>query len=103
MLFNYFNAREEKEFGQNLARVVLESFLTGSTGKTQKKKVEKSEALTNRLFGLVERFKAEHRLNFFKIAKLANAFKWALLEAECSPEFVDEMTKLLIIKLRQPG
>ena len=101
MVFNYFSAREEKEFGEHLAHVVTESFLVTGAGKN--KKIEKSEALTNRLLGLVEKYKAEHQLNFFKVAKLANAFKWRLLEAELAPEFVDELTKLLLIKLRQPG
>jgi tetratricopeptide (TPR) repeat protein len=39
------------------------------------------------------------KLNFFKRAKLANSFKWRLLEKGVEKELVDELTQALVIRL----
>ncbi|MGH7122313.1 MAG: tetratricopeptide repeat-containing sulfotransferase family protein, partial [Acetobacteraceae bacterium] len=42
-------------------------------------------------------------LNMFKRAKLANAFKWRLLEKGAEPEKVDELTQMLLLQLATNG
>ena len=39
------------------------------------------------------------KLNFFKRAKLANSFKWRLLEKGVEQELVDELTRALVLRL----
>lgn len=56
-------------------------------------------AALNEMFRQIEKFKTEHQMNFYKKAKLGNAFKWALLEAGYNTEVVDNLTKELLLKL----
>ena len=39
------------------------------------------------------------RLNFYKRAKLANSFKWKLLQNGVEPGVVDELTRMLLVRL----
>jgi hypothetical protein len=39
-----------------------------------------------------------HKLKIYKKAKLGNAFKWKRLDANYGLEFVDELTKVLLLK-----
>src|SRR6516165_7369879 len=39
------------------------------------------------------------RLNFFKRAKLANSFKWRLLEKGVEKQLVEELTQALVLRL----
>jgi hypothetical protein len=39
-----------------------------------------------------------HKLKIYKKAKLANAFKWKQPDANYGSEFVDELTKVLLLK-----
>lgn len=50
------------------------------------------------MFSQIQEFKMKHELNVYKKAKLGNAFKWKLLEADYDPVLVDELTKLLLLK-----
>ena len=43
------------------------------------------------------------KLNFFKRAKLANSFKWRLLEKGVEQELVDELTQALVMRLMGGG
>jgi len=56
----------------------------------------KTEARKDRTHDLVLReahdFARDNRLNVYTKARLANAFKWALLEAGYPKDFVDRMT-----------
>jgi hypothetical protein len=47
------------------------------------------------MFLKIKIFKLENKLNFYKKAKLCNAFKWQLLELNYVPTFVDERTKAM--------
>jgi hypothetical protein len=44
-------------------------------------------------------FSANHKLNFYKKAKLANTLKWNLKEAGYSEEFVRDVVGLVVVNL----
>lgn len=48
----------------------------------------------------VNKFGQTHSLNFYKKAKLGNAFKWAMLEKGYDAEYVDLLTKEVILALK---
>ena len=50
------------------------------------------------MYQQMARFKLEHKLNIYKKAQLGNAFKWALKDAGYDPEFVDQLTKNMMLK-----
>ena len=91
MVFDWFKARDVTEFGVTLADFLAERIPSKSPKKAP-------EALA-KLFAQVERFKESHKLNMYKKAKLANAFKWRLIDHGYTDEFIEEMTKELLLYL----
>ncbi len=63
------------------------------------KPMAKKQAVLDKMFVKIQLFKTNHKLNFYKKAKLWNAFKWKLLDANYDPEFVDELTKDADVKM----
>jgi hypothetical protein len=41
------------------------------------------------------------RLGMFRRAKLANSFKWRLLDSGTDPALVDELTRMLLVRLSE--
>ncbi|MDD5249702.1 MAG: hypothetical protein PHY45_11985 [Rhodocyclaceae bacterium] len=91
MIFDWFDAREASRFGTSLADFVVERIPSKSPKKAP-------EALA-KLFAQIERFKQTNRLNMYKKAKLGNAFKWKLRDYGYTDEFVDEITKEVLLHL----
>ena len=98
MIFNWFDANEADKFGVFLAELLIERTpVDDAIGKRSVTK--KHEAMLHQLGQHVARFKAEHKLNMYKKAKLGNAFKWKLREKGYDAEYVDQMTNWLMFKL----
>lgn len=91
MVFDWFDARAASEFGGSLADFVAERIPNQSPKKAP-------EALV-KLFAQIERFKQANKLNMYKKAKLGNAFKWKLIDRGYADEFVEEMTKEVLLRL----
>jgi tetratricopeptide (TPR) repeat protein len=90
MILSWFNAREATEVGAALADQLAPRAVSAPA--------KKSKALQEMLR------QSEHkvrplRLNFFKRAKLANSFKWRLLEHGIEAETADELTEMLVLHL----
>ncbi|MGE5468976.1 MAG: hypothetical protein ACM3Y9_16255 [Ignavibacteria bacterium] len=90
-MFDWFNAHAATEFGKSLAGFLADRIPTKHARKAP-------EALA-KLFAQVEQFKQTNRLNMYKKAKLANAFRWKLVDYGYQDEFVEEMTKELLLHL----
>ncbi len=91
MIFEWFNTEEVDTLADRLAhdlikRVPLASFDTGG-----KRSASQQGKLRDALVRQIQDFIGKQRLNIFKKARLANRFKWALIEAGYPREFVDEM------------
>lgn len=100
MAFSWFDAREASEFGTAAAdflaeRVAIEICMGAPSGSKEDKK--RMEALA-KLYARVEVFKIGHRLNFYKKAKLGNAFKWRLLDLGYPIEFVNQLTREILVR-----
>jgi tetratricopeptide (TPR) repeat protein len=103
MLLRLLQAREAVEVGVALADDVLVQ--TGRSGCIDAKgnnsalrRVELRRFL-DKFLTSVDRRAQPLRLNIFKRAKLANAFKWKLLERGVEPDIVDELTQALVLRL----
>ena len=95
-MFNWFDASEAQKFGTTLADFFIERVPTDSAGKKDKALAKKQEVI-NKMLLQIEIFKANNKLNLYKKAKLANAFKWKLLDAKFDTELVDELTKTVLV------
>lgn len=98
MAFKWLDASEAEKFGQALAQIFIAKVpvVIDSSKKTsiaeQFKAVEQANAQ-------IEQFKQNNKLNIYKKAKLGSAFKYELAAAGYKPEFVDQMTKAVLLKL----
>jgi hypothetical protein len=92
MIFNWFDAKKEINFGHQLA-----DFYIARAAKNQHeirgKVVErKQRELLSKLSLQIDQFKSTQSLNFYKKAQMGNAFKWRLLDAGLDSAHADELT-----------
>jgi tetratricopeptide (TPR) repeat protein len=99
MIFDWFNARDAAKIGTELAdQFAPKQISTDSIPGKQPASREPHDGLKT----ILVRADAEVpklRLNFYKKAKLANAFKWRLLENGVEPALADEVTQALLLHL----
>ena len=97
-MFDWIDTREAQAFGSQLATFFIEHVpLSDSKGKAQT--FSKKKEVLKKLFFKIDQFKAKNKLNFYKKAKFGNAFQWTLKDAGYDSEFVDELTKEILVKL----
>lgn len=96
-MFSWLDARDAQKFGITLAEFFLERIPLEKPNK-KSKSIEKKQEVLDTMFSQIQQFKMKHKLNIYQKAKLGNAFKWKLLEANYDPELVDELTKVLLLK-----
>lgn len=96
-MFSWFDAREAQQFGISLAEFFIQRIPLETPSKKSKSMAKKQEVL-DKMFLQIQLFKMKHKLNIYKKAKLGNAFKWKLLDANYDPALVDELTKVLMLK-----
>jgi len=99
MIFNWFNAREAAEIGAELAdEFAPKQILTENIPEKQPASNEPGDAL-QKILVLADAEDLKLRLNFYKKAKLANSFKWRLLENGVDKALADEVTQRLALHL----
>ncbi len=102
MLLNWFNAREAAELGRSLADHLGPQ--TTPAPATHGKKARPSDQ--KEIAAFLRRVDHEARplqLNLYKRAKLANSFKWRLLENGLQQDRADELTQMLLLRLSASG
>lgn len=102
MLLKWFDAREVTELGRSLADQFPGQSETKSTAPGRKELL-RDQKTTQAFLARVDREARPLPLNLFKRAKLANSFKWALLEKGLEQRRVDELTQMLLLRLSQNG
>jgi len=98
-ILGWFNASEAAKIGIELAEKLVPG--AANPGEPQGNKLTR-EILVGDLemvFQQAERQLSGLRLNFFKKAKLANSFKWRLLESGIEGSLADEITQGLVLQL----
>jgi len=98
MTINWFNASEAEQFGKTLAQFVIER-VPNSKDKAKNKSLTKQLEVADKLYLMIDQFKGNHKLNFYKKAKLGSAFKFELINAGYDSAFINQMTKGLMLKL----
>lgn len=96
-MFSWFDARDAQKFGISLAEFFIARIPLDAPNKKSKSMLKKQEVL-DKMFLQIQQFKIKHKLNIYKKAKLGNAFKWKLLDANYDPALVNELTKVLMLK-----
>lgn len=97
-MFGWLSTKESERFGKDLAAFLLTE-LGASMEKTEAKFSVKAEKILVQADRRLQEFKARERMNFFKKAKLANAFLWSLKDAGIAPEYANKLTDWLSVRL----
>ena len=97
MWFKSLKTSKAAEVGTSLA----ESFM--NTGSDRRNKTGAADARLQRFLAQVDREARPLQLGLFRRAKLANAFKWRLLDNGVEPQLVDELTRMLLLRLSGKG
>lgn len=97
-MLSWFSTSDSVRFGQDLARFVL-SELAAAGQKKEAKFSAKAEKALLRADQRVREFKGQERMNFYKKARLANAFLWTLKDSGCPQDFADQLTEWLSVRL----
>ena len=100
MMIGWFNSREATAAGAALADEFARQSAAATGRGDMAHPAERSTAI-HELLQRADRALRPLRLNFFKQAKLANTFKWRLIEKGVEQDFADELTKALVLHLSQ--
>jgi hypothetical protein len=92
MKIEWFDATEAVRFGDSLADFFIERIPLNPGDKDKSRKLEKQFGVVDKMLSQVEQFKARNKLNVYKKAKLAGAFKEKLTGAGYDSRLVDEVT-----------
>jgi hypothetical protein len=98
MLLGWLDTRPVVEFARSIAAEIREAMPADEEARSRKeigKRARKLERLTQR----TRAFSRQHRLNFYKKARLVNTLKWELKDAGYSEVFVREIVGHILVNL----
>ncbi len=97
-MFDWFNAKAAKQFGSDLARMVMQQLPLDA--KLIARKLEsKREFIVKKMAAEISDFRQREKLNVYKTAQIGNTFRWDLKEAGYDNEFIETLTGFLVAKL----
>jgi tetratricopeptide (TPR) repeat protein len=101
MLLDWLDARDATRMGAALADDFATQSASASHAAPQdpRRADAQLQRLLQKFMQRVDREARSLRLNLFKRAKLANSFKWRLLEKGVEPQVADELTQALVVRL----
>ena len=98
-MFNWLSAKNAETFGSELAKLVTE-FVPNDPKLGDTKRQSKVNYAKEKMLKRIKQFKQEEILNFYKTAKLLNAFKWGLKDAGYDQKLADTLASWILINLR---
>ena len=99
MLLNFLNARQAVAISSSLADQFIPRATPDAAKRAKKAKPGEAEEELRKFVQRIDSDARPLRLNLYKRAKLANSFKWKLLQNGVKPEFVNELTRMLLMRL----
>jgi hypothetical protein len=94
-MLGWFDSKQAEEFGTSLGQYLIEKMPTDKQ-LSQSKFAAKTESLLLKMELHVRSFKQKEKLNFYKTAKLVNAFRWKLKDAGYEEAFTEKLVEWLI-------
>jgi hypothetical protein len=92
VIFRYFDTKDVDALADRMAGEMVRRVPPASVGDEGRKAEAKQQRTQDVLMQEVHDFARRETLNVYKKARLANRFKWALLEAGYPKEFADRLT-----------
>lgn len=98
-LFGLVDTRELEDFAVALATDLGRRFPPSSESRTDPGAKHQLDVIVNGLVARAVRFHQEHKLGLYRKAKLANVFRWKLVELGYTKPFVERIAKILASRL----
>lgn len=98
-MFSFIDAGSAKEFGAGLARFYMERMPLNLVLK-EKQFAAKSLKVLEQMELQVKTYRQKNKLNFYKVAQMGNAFKWALKDAGYDDVYIDKLTQWLVVAVK---
>ncbi len=98
-MFSFLDASSAKTFGAGLARFYMERMPLNIAVK-EKQFASKSVKILEQMELQVRAYRQKNKLNFYKVAQLGNAFKWALKDAGYEDAYIDKLTQWLVVAVK---
>ena len=97
-MFGWFDAKRAEEFGASLAKFFIEK-MPSDRQLNDVKFAAKTEYLLTKMAAQIKVFKQQEKLNIYKTAKLGNAFKWALKDAQIDEALSAKLVEWLVANI----
>ena len=98
-MFNWLSAKRAESFGSEMAKILME-MMPPSVTLNESKRASKANFVKQKMQKRISQFKQQEVLNFYKIAKLLNAFKWELKDVSYDAKLADTFATWILIHLR---
>jgi hypothetical protein len=95
-LFAWFDAKEVDEFADTLSALIIQQFPISEIQDPKRKGKARWERVHKAIFARAAGFAATKPLNIYKKARLANRFKWSLVDAGYPKDFADSVSYELV-------
>ncbi len=102
-MLGWFNTKELDQFADSLLAELLERVPPSGERLSGTKAFERVVRSFGATFQRIDAFARTQRLNVYKKAHFANRMRWALREAGYPEDFVDTMTRELLMHLSVPA
>lgn len=98
-MFSFFDSRSAKKFGADMALFYIER-MPLSTVLNEKQFAVKSQQIIEKMDVQVRAYREKNNLNFYKVAQMGTAFKWALKDAGYAENYIDKLTHWFVVKIK---
>lgn len=98
MVFTWFDASQAKQFANEVADFLIEKMPKDAPNKKDNLLKKRADVIAIVLWK-VDEFKNANKLNIYKKAQFGTVLKFRLSEAGFEPDFVDEITHVVLTSL----
>lgn len=82
-----------------MARLYMER-MPVDTALKEKQFAAQSVKIMAQIDHQIKSYKQRNKLNFYKVAQMANAFKWALKDAGYEDAYIDRLTQWFVVAVK---
>lgn len=98
-MFSFLDAKAAKAFGTEMACTYIERMPPHATS-SEKQFASKSKHAIEKMSVQIAAYKQQNKLNLYKVAQMANAFKWTLKDAGYTEDFIDKLTQWFVVRVK---
>lgn len=98
MLPSWLDGRPATDLGRQIANDIRNLVPLEEGAKVQKNPAKRLKKLVQIVESTTVQ-SARHRFNFYQKAKFANALRWSLRDSGYTPDFIDQVLRLILTRM----